>query len=96
MRHTRLVISIAALLVASLACADDVRITGKSDERLASFDRLLVRIITEHKLPGASLAIGRNGKLICSGGEQPQRFAELMELEFQKFERVISPNIPRP
>jgi N-acyl-D-amino-acid deacylase len=42
--------------------------TGKADPRMAPFDNVLAEFVCEHKLPGAALAISRNGKLIYARG----------------------------
>ncbi|WP_406699158.1 serine hydrolase domain-containing protein [Singulisphaera sp. Ch08] len=42
--------------------------TGIADVRLESFDRLMTKFLTENKLPGASLAVARNGRLIYARG----------------------------
>ncbi|HEY8749033.1 MAG TPA: serine hydrolase domain-containing protein [Tepidisphaeraceae bacterium] len=42
--------------------------TGAENPDLASFDRLMTSFVTEHKVPGASLAVARHGKLIYARG----------------------------
>lgn len=42
--------------------------SGKSDERFASFDRLLHDFIKEHRVPGVSVAMTQNGKLVFARG----------------------------
>ena len=48
--------------------ADDLPTTGPADKRLASFDDLLTRFVAEHKIPGASLAVTKDGKLVYARG----------------------------
>lgn len=65
-------------LVASIAPAGEpedaaqvkapVIVTGVADTRLESFDRLMTEFLTENKLPGASLAVARNGRLVYARG----------------------------
>ncbi|AGA28586.1 serine hydrolase domain-containing protein [Singulisphaera acidiphila] len=74
------VVTMAASLLASLASAHEpennhapateplVVATGIADVRLASFDRLMTKFLTENKLPGASLAVARNGQLVYARG----------------------------
>jgi N-acyl-D-amino-acid deacylase len=45
-----------------------VEATGRVDRRLASFDRLMTDFLNEHELPGAALAVSRNGRLVYSRG----------------------------
>lgn len=46
----------------------DVPTTGRPDPRLASFDRLMTRFLRENELPGAALAVARNGRLVYARG----------------------------
>ncbi|HEY7158001.1 MAG TPA: serine hydrolase domain-containing protein [Gemmataceae bacterium] len=48
--------------------AAEMEVTGRADPRLASFDRLLTTFLQEHKLPGAALAVARNGRLVYARG----------------------------
>jgi N-acyl-D-amino-acid deacylase len=47
---------------------DPVPVTGVTDARLAPFDDLMKAFVEEHKIPGAALAITRNGMLVYSRG----------------------------
>lgn len=47
---------------------DPVPSTGDSDPRLAAFDTMMKSFVEEHKIPGAALAVTRNGKLVYSRG----------------------------
>ncbi len=42
--------------------------TGKADPRMVPIDELLKSFASEHKLPGAALAITRNGRLVYARG----------------------------
>lgn len=42
--------------------------TGPRDSRLGSFDRLMTRFVTEHHVPGAALAVARDGVLVYARG----------------------------
>lgn len=42
--------------------------SGVADARLESFDRLMTEFLTENKMPGASLAVARNGRLVYARG----------------------------
>lgn len=42
--------------------------TGKADPRMVPFDELLTAFAREHKLPGVSLAVTRNGRLVYARG----------------------------
>jgi CubicO group peptidase (beta-lactamase class C family) len=42
--------------------------TGRANPQLASFDRLLVGFLSERELPGAALAVARNGRLVYARG----------------------------
>jgi len=67
--------SLRVLVVAcvSLCCVwpllgDDVVSTGKSRPELQPFDQVMIDFLKQHELPGAALAIGRQGKLIYARG----------------------------
>ncbi len=48
--------------------AREMPATGRVDPRLASFDDLMRRFLREHQLPGASLAVAKNGRLVYGRG----------------------------
>lgn len=48
--------------------AAQIPITGKSVPALSGFDQLFQKVLREHNIPGASLAIARHGKLIYARG----------------------------
>jgi len=43
-------------------------VTGRANRNLESFDRLMTSFVAEHQIPGASLAVARNGKLVFARG----------------------------
>jgi N-acyl-D-amino-acid deacylase len=63
-------LSAVTLLVSAArgATAQDVPVTGRSEPKLAAFDDLMLSFIKEHNVPGAVLAIGRNGRIVYSRG----------------------------
>ncbi len=46
----------------------EIPMTGRQDERLRPLDNLMVGFLAKHKLPGASLAIGRGGNVLYARG----------------------------
>src|SRR5690242_2817054 len=48
--------------------AAEIEATGRADPRLVSFDRLMTDFLQEHELPGAALAVARNGQLVYARG----------------------------
>lgn len=48
--------------------ADPLPITGKADPKFARFDEAVSAFLVKHKLPGAALAVARDGQLIYSRG----------------------------
>jgi len=42
--------------------------TGLADPRLASFDRLMTSFLAENHMPGAALAVSKNGRLVYARG----------------------------
>ena len=43
-------------------------VTGRGDKRLEPLDRLMTDFVSRHQLPGASLAVTRNGRLVYARG----------------------------
>ncbi|VTU00128.1 n-acyl-d-amino-acid deacylase : Penicillin-binding protein, beta-lactamase class C OS=Singulisphaera acidiphila (strain ATCC BAA-1392 / DSM 18658 / VKM B-2454 / MOB10) GN=Sinac_4395 PE=4 SV=1: Beta-lactamase [Gemmataceae bacterium] len=60
--------SSAALAFPRVAPAADVAVTGAADPALAPFDDLFTTFLKEHTVPGAGVAVARNGKLIYARG----------------------------
>jgi CubicO group peptidase (beta-lactamase class C family) len=48
--------------------AEPVVATGQTYPGLASFDRLMTRFVAERRVPGAALAVSRNGRLVYARG----------------------------
>ncbi len=46
----------------------DLPISGKTNPNLASFDRVMEQVIREHHVPGAALAVARNGRTVYARG----------------------------
>ncbi|MBC7818157.1 MAG: beta-lactamase family protein, partial [Planctomycetaceae bacterium] len=46
----------------------EISATGQTDERLQPLDDLMTGFLTKHKLPGASLAVGRGGRVLYARG----------------------------
>src|SRR5436305_11443527 len=46
----------------------EIPATGKTDKRLSQFDRLMTDFLREHQVPGAALAVARNGKIVYARG----------------------------
>jgi N-acyl-D-amino-acid deacylase len=55
-------------IAAPNALADNLPITGRPEPKLAAFDKLMLSFIQEHDVPGAVLAIGRNGRIVYERG----------------------------
>ena len=55
-------------LIAFALLAQDLPRTGHCPKACASFDKLLVSFMKENKVPGAALAVVRNGKLVVRRG----------------------------
>ncbi|MBN1391199.1 MAG: beta-lactamase family protein [Sedimentisphaerales bacterium] len=54
--------------ISSSKAASEVPVTGKAVRELASIDNLMVKFMREHQVPGGSVSITRNGRLIYSRG----------------------------
>jgi len=48
--------------------ADAPPITGKEDPKLASFDRMMTAFVKRHKVPGVTLAVAKDGRLVYARG----------------------------
>jgi CubicO group peptidase (beta-lactamase class C family) len=58
------------LLVLLRAGAEErkISVSGPADPQLAAFDELMVAFVRQHDVPGAALAVSRDGKLIYARG----------------------------
>lgn len=69
MKLKTLPIAWTLLTAATIVCAaDDFRVTGDARPELAAFDGWMQSFMTEHQIPGGSLAIVRDGKLVYARG----------------------------
>jgi N-acyl-D-amino-acid deacylase len=46
----------------------DLPVTGKAEPDLAGFDRLMTRFLQKRRLPGAALAVAKNGRIVYARG----------------------------
>lgn len=58
----------AATLRAQEKVVNGVVITGVDDPALAPFDRMMIQFVREHKIPGASIAVSKDGRLVYARG----------------------------
>ena len=65
---THALLLIGSLLAAAETPPDPIGVTGREDPRLVSFDRLMIEFLRDNGLPGASLAVARDGKLVYARG----------------------------
>ena len=66
-----LLLSVPGLLpveVAGQTKVPELSVTGQVDKRLAPLDRLMLDFLRRHRLPGASLAVARHGRLVYARG----------------------------
>jgi N-acyl-D-amino-acid deacylase len=64
-----LVLVVAAMTIASPAGArGDIQTTGQPAPRLAAFDALVTRLLQKYEVPGAALAVVKNGHLVLARG----------------------------
>ena len=68
--------------------------TGKADSRLESFDQLMSRFIAEHGLPGASLAVTDQGRLVYARGYGYADVSERRPVEPHSLFRIASISKP--
>ncbi|AMV30452.1 Penicillin-binding protein 4* [Gemmata sp. SH-PL17] len=78
----------------SLAQTPDVPMTGTANENLAPFDSLFADFITDHKIPGASVAITRAGKLVYARGFGYAKVAKKVEVQPDAPFRIASVSKP--
>jgi N-acyl-D-amino-acid deacylase len=68
MRAWTLAVLALGVWPAAPAGAAEVVATGRVHAALAPFDRLMIGFLQEHKLPGAALAVAKDGRLVYSRG----------------------------
>src|SRR3954466_13241278 len=85
------------LLLASPTFAADywqadqqIPITGTADPKLAAFDKLMTDFLREHQVPGASLAVARNGKIVYARGFGYADVAKKQSVEPDSLFRIAS------
>ena len=64
---------IAVCVIASLAPLapaqeKKIPVTGADDADLAAFDELMLKFVADNQVPGASLAVARDGRLVYARG----------------------------
>ena len=57
-----------ALIPATAAPDDELPVTGTPRPALASFDRLMTTFVKKHKIPGAVLAVAKDGHIVYERG----------------------------
>jgi N-acyl-D-amino-acid deacylase len=63
-----LLLTAPGLLAAGPAKEPALSVTGKTDKRLESLDRMMVGFLQRHRLPGAAVAVVRHGRLVYARG----------------------------
>ncbi len=61
-------VGIVSLSSFTATLAADLPITGRDEPALATFDRVMLKFMNDHQVPGAALAIARHGKIIYARG----------------------------
>jgi N-acyl-D-amino-acid deacylase len=96
-----LLIGVALLYVASASHAAEIwsadqqiPVSGAADPRLAAFDKLMTDFLREHQVPGASLAVARNGKIVYARGFGYADVAKKQPVEPDALFRIASVSKP--
>ena len=76
------------------AWTPDVPMTGTANENLAPFDTLFTDFITDHKIPGAAVAITRAGKLVYARGFGYAKVAKKVDVQPDAPFRIASVSKP--
>jgi N-acyl-D-amino-acid deacylase len=63
-----LVLALPGSVFAQTAPVQQIPITGRADPQLKSFDELMLKFVKEHGVPGASLAVAKDGRLVYARG----------------------------
>ena len=61
-------VGVAAVVSYPAAPNDDLPVTGTVHPALASFDRLMTSFVKQHEIPGAALAVAKDGHLLYERG----------------------------
>ena len=64
---------VIGVLLGLLACSErltaaELPVTGRDDSKLVAFDRMMLKFMNDHDVPGAALAIARHGKIVYARG----------------------------
>ncbi|WP_182870030.1 serine hydrolase [Rhodopirellula sp. JC639] len=68
--------------------------SGKSDPRFASYDRLMQDFMTEHRVPGASIAVTDRGRIVFARGYGYADVAQRQPVEPNSLFRIASLSKP--
>src|SRR5260370_8264259 len=68
MKHLGIVTALLAAAAVPSAEPADIPQTGKRDQNLAAFDKLMTEFLEKHELPGAALAAAKDGRVVYSRG----------------------------
>jgi N-acyl-D-amino-acid deacylase len=63
-----LAVVIAVLFIPRGGLAEEIPVTGQAQPGLESFDAMMGTFLADHHVPGASLAVTRNGRLVYARG----------------------------
>lgn len=94
---TLLLAWMAITLPSPLWAADEVQVpqtTGNSDPKMVPFDELLTSFVAEQKLPGAAVAVAREGRLVYSRGFGDSDVAARTPVEPDSLFRIASISKP--
>ncbi|MFL5342008.1 MAG: serine hydrolase domain-containing protein [Gemmataceae bacterium] len=64
----RFLLLLVSLLIPSVALAQNLSVSGTAEPKLAAFDRLIANFVKQNGVPGATLAVAKNGRLVYSRG----------------------------
>src|SRR3954462_13642929 len=98
--HLRGIACLVLLLAAPTFAADywqadqQIPITGAADPKLEAFDKLMLDFLREHNVPGASLAVARNGKIVYARGFGYADVARKQDVEPDGLFRIASISKP--
>ncbi|MCS7465835.1 serine hydrolase [Stieleria sp. ICT_E10.1] len=68
--------------------------SGEADERFASFDRLMREFMTEHRVPGASIAVSNRGRVVFARGYGYADIAQQQPVQPNSLFRIASLSKP--
>lgn len=85
---------ILILPIVSFAAVDDILVFQTADPNLASFDRMMVAFLKKHEVPGATLAVAKDGKLVYARGFGFAELDQRQPMEARSLMRVASVSKP--